>query len=70
LALSKRFPVSERVQVQFRAEVFNILNRAQFANPDGLISATDFGRIYLPLNTTPIGLGTPRQFQFLLKVLF
>ena len=70
LALSKRFPVSERVQVQFRAEVFNVLNRAQFANPDGLISATDFGRIYLPLNTTPIGLGTPRQFQFLLKVLF
>jgi Carboxypeptidase regulatory-like domain/TonB dependent receptor len=70
LALSKRFPVTEQVQVQFRAEVFNVFNRAQFANPDGLISATDFGRIYLPLNTTPIGLGTPRQFQFLLKVQF
>jgi len=70
LALSKRFPVTEQVQVQFRAEVFNVFNRAQFANPNGLISATDFGRIYLPLNTTPIGLGTPRQFQFLLKVQF
>jgi Carboxypeptidase regulatory-like domain len=69
-ALSKRFPVTESVQVQFRAEVFNIFNRAQFANPDGLISAADFGKIYLPLNTTPIGLGTPRQFQFLLKLQF
>jgi len=69
-ALSRRFPVTEQVQLQFRAEVFNIANRGQYANPNGLISATDFGRIYLPLNTTPIGTGTPRQFQFLFKVLF
>ncbi|MGB8771278.1 MAG: carboxypeptidase regulatory-like domain-containing protein [Candidatus Korobacteraceae bacterium] len=69
-ALSRRFPLTERTQLQFRAEVFNIFNRAQYANPDGLISASDFGRIYLPLNTTPIGLGTPRQFQFLLKLQF
>jgi len=69
-ALSRRFPVTEQVQLQFRAEVFNLANRGQFANPNGLISATDFGRIYLPLNTTPIGTGTPRQFQFLFKVQF
>jgi hypothetical protein len=69
-ALSRSFPITERTSVQFRAEVFNIFNRAQFANPDGLISASDFGKIYLPLNTTPIGLGTPRQFQFLLKLQF
>ncbi len=68
--ISRRFPVTERVGVQFRAEVFNVFNRAQYANPDGLISAADFGRVYLPLNTTPIGLGTPRQFQFLLKLQF
>ena len=69
-AVSKTFPIRERVGVQFRAEVFNILNGPQYANPDGLVSASDFGRIYLPLNTTPIGTGTPRQFQFLLKVKF
>ena len=69
-ALSKTFPIKERVQVQFRAEVFNFLNSPQYANPDGLVGATDFGIIYLPLNTTPIGTGTPRQFQFLLKVKF
>ena len=69
-AVSKTFPIRERVAVQFRAEVFNLLNGPQYANPDGLVSASDFGLIYLPLNTTPIGTGTPRQFQFVLKVKF
>jgi hypothetical protein len=69
-ALSKRVPLGEQLQLQFRAEMFNAFNRAQFANPNGLISASDFGRIYLPLNTTPIGIATPRQFQFLLKLQF
>jgi hypothetical protein len=70
LALAKRFPITEQVQAQFRAEAFNLFNRPMFANPDGLISAADFGRIYLPLNTTPVGMGTPRQMQFMLKLLF
>jgi hypothetical protein len=69
-AFSKAFPIGERAQVQLRAEVFNLLNSPQYASPDGLISASDFGSIYLPLNSTPIGTGTPRQFQFLLKVKF
>jgi hypothetical protein len=70
LALAKRIPITEQVQLHFRAEVFNLFNRAMFANPDGLISASDFGRFYLPLNTTPVGLGTPRQMQFMLKLSF
>jgi Carboxypeptidase regulatory-like domain len=70
VALAKRFPIAERYQIQFRAEAFNIFNRAMYANPDGLISASDFGQIYLPLNTTPVGLGTPRQMQFMLKFEF
>ena len=70
LGLSKRIPVTERVQLQFRAEAFNIFNRPMYANPDGLISAPDFGIIYLPLNTTPVGMGTPRQLQFMLKLQF
>ena len=70
MAIAKRFPIKEQLQVDFRAEVFNLFNRAMYANPDGLISASDFGRIYLPLNTTPVGLGTPRQMQFMLKLRF
>lgn len=70
LGLSKRIPVTERLKLQFRAEAFNIFNRAMYASPDGLISAPDFGIIYLPLNTTPVGMGTPRQLQFSLKIEF
>ena len=70
LALAKRFPITEQLQANFRAEVFNLFNRAMYANPDGLISASDFGKLYLPLNTTPVGLGTPRQMQFMLKLSF
>jgi hypothetical protein len=70
LGLSKRIPVTEHLQLQFRAEAFNIFNRGMYANPDGLISASDFGIIYSPLNTTPVGMGTQRQLQFSLKLQF
>jgi hypothetical protein len=31
----KNFPVTEKVKVQFRADIFNILNHPNFTNPDG-----------------------------------
>jgi hypothetical protein len=70
LALARRIPITEHLQVNFRVDVFNVFNNAMYANPDGLISASDFGKRYLPLNTTPVGLGTPRQMQFMLKLTF
>lgn len=70
LGLAKRFLLTERFQLQFRAEAFNIFNHALYALPDGLLGASDFGQIYLPLNTTPVGMGTPRQLQFMLKMQF
>lgn len=33
-SLMKTFPVSEKVNVQFRADIFNVLNHPNFGNPD------------------------------------
>lgn len=33
LTLQKRFPIVERHSIEFRGEVYNVLNRANFANP-------------------------------------
>ncbi len=70
MALSKRIPIREQVQLQVRAEVFNVFNKALYASPDGNISDSGFGSIRSPLNPSPVGMGTPRQFQFMLKAQF
>ena len=56
---SKRIALREHYQLQFRAEAFNIFNRAQFGAPNADISAGpgEFGVITQPVNTTPIGTG-------------
>lgn len=33
LTLQKRFPITEQVNIEFRGEIYNLLNRANFANP-------------------------------------
>jgi len=72
LGASKRIALSERYQLQFRVEAFNIFNRAQFGAPNADISAGpgEFGVITQPVNTTPIGTGTPRQIQLALRLEF
>jgi TonB dependent receptor len=78
LALRREFPIGERFKVQFRAESFNIFNRANFGainNQLGVGSAL-FGRATNTQNGQLGGLnslyqvGGPRSFQFALKLLF
>jgi len=70
-ALAKQVPLTERANLQFRAECFNLLNRAQYGNPLADISVpATFGRITSLVNTTPTGSGTPRQFQLSLRLQF
>jgi len=72
IGASKRISLNDRSQLQFRAEAFNIFNRAQFGAPNADFSAGpgEFGVITQPVNTTPIGTGTPRQIQFALRLEF
>jgi len=63
----KHFPVTERLRIEFRAELFNLFNHAQFALP-GPGSVSD---ISVPgaasISST---VGTPRVIQFGLKAAF
>jgi hypothetical protein len=43
-SVSKRFPIN-RARVEFRAEIFNLLNHNNFGTPDGNISNTTVGTI-------------------------
>ncbi len=75
-ALSKKFPITERISLNFRAEAFNLFNHPIYDNPSGGIGSNPgspsagFGRITSILNTGAVGSGTPRRLQFALRVEF
>ena len=62
----KNTTINERINVQFRAEMFNIFNQVNFDNPSANLSGGGFGRI----NRTHPNAGDPRIIQFGLKVVF
>ncbi len=39
LTVHKRLPISERINLEFRAEIYNLFNRANFANPPATLGA-------------------------------
>ena len=61
-AALKNFRVTESKQLQFRAELFNILNRTNFHLPDCDISSPTFNHI--------LEADAPRQVQFALKFMY
>lgn len=70
-ALEKKTPITEKVNVKFRAEAFNLLNHPIFASPGANISApSSFGVITHVLNTGAVGTGTPRRIQLMLRLEF
>lgn len=61
----RRLPLSERVDLQLRADAINLTNTPVFANPDGSITSTNFGSI-----TGTSGLHYPRFFRLGLRLGF
>ena len=54
--------VTERINLQFRAEAFNLFNHPNFNLPDNFLGSPTFGRISSARD--------PRHIQFGLKLLF
>jgi|HubBroStandDraft_1064217.scaffolds.fasta_scaffold01753_10 hypothetical protein len=70
IALAKDVVLGERVRMRFRADVFNILNRAQYGAPNAVLGASNFGEITTTISSYATGNGTPREFQLSAKVSF
>ena len=68
--LQKRFHVTERMALSFRASAFNVLNNPQWSNPSGNSSSSSFGKITSILNTGATGTGAPRRIEFMLRAEF
>jgi len=70
LALAKDISLTERMKVRFRADAFNIFNRAQYGAPNANLSASNFGVITSTIGSYATGRGTPREFQLSARVSF
>jgi Carboxypeptidase regulatory-like domain len=66
MGLFKNFRMSSDMNIQFRAEFFNIFNRVNFDNPNSNASGGGFGTI----TRTDQSFGDPRILQFGLKFVF
>jgi hypothetical protein len=83
LAVHRDFPIRESVKLQFRAEMFNLLNHPNFGPPDADLLDPTFGTstqmLGQSLNSGNTGggalnplyqIGGPRSIQFALKLFF
>lgn len=68
ISFFKRLNFTERVNAEFRSEIFNITNTPNFANPTSLTftNTTSFGQ----LTATRDSPNDPREIQFALKIYY
>lgn len=66
MSVTRLFPIHESVQLEFRAEAFNVFNRVRFGTGSTQLQDSNFGR----LTSSGDLLNTPRQLQLALKLYF
>jgi hypothetical protein len=60
--IGKTFPIREKVNLELRAEAFNVTNTPPLADPNGSAGSAAFGSI--------IAAGNPRVFELVGKIRF
>ena len=76
LSIRRQFRLTERLNLQARADAFNILNHPNFASPVAILTDPNFGRSTQMLGSGLGGLsalyqvGGPRSLQLALKLMF
>jgi hypothetical protein len=63
VSLAKKFDFTERINVMFRAEAFNLLNRVRWGGPDSSVTSASFGQVRSQAND-------PRRMQLALRINF
>jgi hypothetical protein len=73
-SLIRKFRLTESKTLEFRAEMFNILNSPNFVTPNSDVASSSFGQIFntvQPIAGIPSGgPGDPREMQFALKFIW
>jgi outer membrane receptor protein involved in Fe transport len=62
IAFAKKTAITERLALELRADFFNVLNHAEFNNPDTNITSTTFGQV--------LSTADPREIQFAARFTF
>lgn len=62
LSLLKNIPLGGQAHIQFRAEVFNLFNRANFNNPNSVLGTATFGSITSAKSMRQVQLGAKLLF--------
>jgi hypothetical protein len=69
-AIARSVRITERSNVQFRMEAFNVFNQVELGSPTVNLSSPSFGQILAVSNTTPVGSGSARSIQFAARFTF
>ena len=81
MGAAKTFAIAERMQLEFRAEFYNIFNHPQLGQPEYHFQPRETRGVRQIINTmnlntaivnpiTPVGSGTPREIQLALRLDF
>ena len=62
ISIARTFDI-QRTRLEFRFEVFNLLNRTIWGNPDSTITSANFGRV-TTLNSAPRQMQIGLRFEF------